>query len=61
MLMKPLAGAEQHSWHQFWLLSKYSVLMCRSSFDAAGPAEPPLQEEWDRHVEMKTDLVSWSE
>lgn len=35
--------------------------MCRSSFGAAGPAEPPLQEEWGRHIDMKRDLVSWCE
>lgn len=54
-------GVEQHSWHQFWLFSKYCVLMRRSSVDAAEAAEPSLQEEWGRHVEMKTAMVFWGE
>lgn len=52
---------EQHSCHQFWLFSKYCGLMQRSSVGAARAAEPSLQEEWGRHIEMKTVMVSWGE
>lgn len=52
---------EQHSWHLLCFISKYCVLLCRSSADAAGAAEPSLQEEWDTHAERKTGMVSWDE
>lgn len=57
---KVVSGME-HSWHLFCFLSKYCVLLCRSSADAAEAAEPSLEEEWDRHAEMKTGMVSWDE